>query len=536
MVVAVAALAVAVLILLLLGLLWWWGREGKLEELVRPAVRPFRAEMATPEAEEKEGGAAERPAAPSGGPDPSSPPEEPPPAELPPPEEEAAPAAQKVAGEDAPSLPSLKGDEDGQRAKGVKAMPDPLVRVEVVVGENTTQLMEETTVTLPVAALKVRNVTAKVTDVAVEVIPDKVLVQGTIHKQIFYVGTDDIVHHLAEEVPFSTFVAVPGAQPGMNAQAYPTVAHVSSALLNPTTLLQKAILDLMVKVTQTQQLNLVTGTGPLVRVDQVIGENAAQAMEEGTVILATPASKVSEILVTFQNVVAEAIADKVIVQGTLHKQIFYVGPDEVEAHQAEDIPFSHFVDLPGSVPGLDVETRLTVEHVTFELLSPTELLEKVVFEIAVRVTQSVQLNVALLETGPLVKLEEVRGENTTQTLQETTVTLARPALKVRDVVASVTGVTSEAIPDKVIVQGTVHKQLYYVGLDNLEYHQVEEVPFSLFVDIPGVRPGMRVYVRPTVTFVTFELVSETQVQQKVVLDLFVKVTEEVQLNVEVGGA
>src|SRR5690606_14446247 len=133
---------------------------------------------------------------------------------------------------------------------------------------------------------------------------------------------------------------------------------------------------------------------------------------------------------------------------------------------------------------MDVQVHPTVEFVAFTLETPTTLRQKVVLEIFVKVTERVQLQVAL-GTGPLVKVEAVRGENTQQFLSETIVTLPVPAIKVREIDAKVENITTEILEDKVIIQGTIHKQIYFIDTNNVEREFTELVPFSTFIDVPG---------------------------------------------------
>jgi len=409
---------------------------------------------------------------------------------------------------------------------------DPLVRAEVVIGENTRQVLVESNITLTQPAIKVRNITATIQNLTTEVIAGKVIVQGVVHKQIFFVGEDDVVHHQAEDLSFSTFVEIFGAEPGLNVEVEPTIEHIGFILLNPTLLHQKVVLELFVKVTETRQVNVLAGIGPLVRLDQVVGENTRQELIENQITLTVPAIKVTEIRATVVEVTTDVIEGKVIVQGIIHKQIFFVGEDNVERHQAEDIEFSTFVEIPGAVAGMDVQVIPTVEFVDFQLLSPTLLLQKVVIEFFVKVTESVQLNV-VLGPGVLLKVEEVIGENTKQLLAESTVTLTRPAIKIREIIARVVDITTEVIEDKVIIQGFIHKQIFFISEDNVEFHQAENVPFSTFADIVGARKGMNVLVEPVIETVIFDLLSPTSLLQKVVIEFFVKVTETVQLQVAV---
>lgn len=409
---------------------------------------------------------------------------------------------------------------------------DPLIRAEVVIGENTRQLLVEQNVTLTIPAIKVRNINASVINITTDVIADKVVIQGVLHKQIFFVGEDNIVHHQAEDIAFSTFIDVPGAEPGMNVQIDSVIETVIFNLLTSQVVHQKVVIEFFVKITETRQLNVVSGNGPLVRVDQVVGENTKQQLFENFITLTIPAIKIDDITVVIRDLTTHVIQDKIIIQGTLHKQIFFVSMDNIEFHQAEDIEFSTFVDIPGAASGMQVEVTPTVEFIHFELREPTTVLQKVVVEFFAKVTESVQINL-LLGPGALLKLETVVGENTNQILVENLFTLPITTVKIREIIAQIHNLTTEVINDKVIIQGILHKQIFFIGTDNLEHHQAENIPFSTFVDIIGTTTGMNVHVNPRIETILFELVDSTTLRQKVVIEFFVKVTETQQLSVQI---
>ena len=412
-----------------------------------------------------------------------------------------------------------------------------LIKTPVVVGENVIQRMEVTDLLLDMPAIKVRDINAEIRDIQTDVIDDKVIIQGTIHKQIFYVGTDDIIHHQSEDIAFSTFIDVPGAEPGMDVLVEPTIEHTLARLLADGTILhQKVVLQFFVKVFSIQQLIVEIGSGPLVKTNRVIGENSVQTMVMNDVTLAVEAIKIVDITAEVRDLETEVIEDKVIIQGIVHKQLFYIGEDDVEHHQGEDIPFSEFIDIPGAEPGMNVQVHPSVEHIKQEL-SPdgTTVNQEIVLELFVKVTESVQINVVTGEDS-LVMLPEVIGENMKQILNETTLDLDQPAIKVKEINASFEDINAVVITDKVIVQGVIHKQIFYVGEDNVEYHQAENVPFSTFIDVMGARPGMDVDVIPTIAFIKPVLSPTGEILiQKVIGDIFVKVTENIQFNVsEVG--
>lgn len=124
---------------------------------------------------------------------------------------------------------------------------------------------------------------------------------------------------------------------------------------------------------------------------EVIAEAQVQVLVEDTIDLFTPAQKIDEIRATVQNLRCHVIPGKVVFQGILHKQIFFVNEDNVVVHQGVDIPFSGFVDIPEAEPGQFCQVSATVEFIDFELLSPTVLRE----------TTVILVNVQLLSNAPL---------------------------------------------------------------------------------------------------------------------------------------
>lgn len=390
-------------------------------------------------------------------------------------------------------------------------------------------------VLLDFTARKVREIRGEVRDVVATVIENKVIVQGVIHKQIFYVDLEGIIRHQAEDLRFSTFLDVPGAMPGMNVLVNPVIEDIIFRLINPPSriLLEKVVLQIFVKVTETVQVQLAVGEGPLFKTESVIGEGSTQVLSETVVTLDNPAEKVAEIVARIQDVTSEIIDDKVIVQGIIHKQIFYVDTSGISRHQAEDVPFSTFLDIPGAGPGQNIQVHPNVEFVGFILEDPTTLRQKVVLEIFVKVTETIQVPLAP-GSGPLIAIGQVVGEGTTQLLSDTVVTLNQPAIKVREIVAEIRDITTHVLADKVVIQGTLHKQIFFINENNIEIHQPEDIPFATFVDIPGALPGLDVQVHAFIEFVGFNFTEPDQLNQKVVMQFFVKVTEPVQIQVALG--
>ena len=194
------------------------------------------------------------------------------------------------------------------------------------------------TLTLPIPAIKIKEIRAHVDSVTTHVIPGKVIVQGTLQKQVFFVGEDNIVHHFPEQARFSALIEIPAVVPGPEVvvQAHPRVFNII-ATLSPdgTQITQKVIIDVDVTVTQFAQVPLEEDPeGPSVLTEEVIGEDTGQVLESGTVTLVTPAVKVTDIRVNPEITQVTVKEDKVVVQGNILKQIFFIDLDQVGRHQA----------------------------------------------------------------------------------------------------------------------------------------------------------------------------------------------------------
>lgn len=399
-----------------------------------------------------------------------------------------------------------------------------------------TPIQQQELFQLAVPAIKIKNIEAVVLDVTIEIIPNKVLIQGIIHKQIFFVGEDNFVHHEEENLPFSTFIEVPGAQPGMDAIVDITIEHIK-AILTPQgdAISQEVLIRIEIEVVEWIQTELLPlDEGQLYKLKQVIGDEVEQTMVEKVLEMEIPAVKITEIQAEVINITESIIQDKVIIQGEIHEQVFFVDEEGMGRHQAADIPFSLFIDISGVLPGMDLQVSVNIEHIKANLADEGQLLEQeIILEFFVKVTEMVQLPIAP-GTGPLLNLEQVVNEGEDQLMETNSIQLPFPAVKVREIQAEVQDVTTVILANKLVIQGVIHKQLFYIDEDDIERHQAEDVSFSHFLDLPGISPGMIVQLTPTIEHVVADLLPDNVVHQKMVVSLFAKITETVRIQVAEG--
>lgn len=390
--------------------------------------------------------------------------------------------------------------------------------------------------TLPMRALKIKEIRADVQGITVEVIPNKVIVQGIVAKQVFFVGEDNIVHHFPEQARFSALIDVPGAQPGMLVQVHPRIFNIV-AVLSPdgNQIFQKVILDIDVTVTDFVQLNLAEDpNGVPVITEAVVGEAARQVLEAGTVTLETTAIKVTEIRATPEITGVNVTPGEVQVTGNILKQLFFVGTDGANRHQAVVAPFSVVVAIPGALPGMNVQVRPEIRDVAFSLdPSGTLVAQEVLLDVFVKVTETVEIILATGE-GPAIKTERIVGQGSTEVMEEVTVTLSQPATSIKNITATVQDVRARPIENKVILQGSIVKNVTFMTAAGMEVTESFTIPFADFAEVPGARPGLNVFVRAEVRAVIFDPAQTgTEIPQKIIVDLFVTVTETVEIPIAI---
>lgn len=525
-----------------------------------------------------------------------------------------------------------------------------LLKVENVVGENVRQVEIKNDIKFPVKVKKIWEVDAEVEDVEFEIIPDKVIVTGKIHKQVFFVADENIkadgVHYKKGEVfektvkeEFTEFVDVPGAMEDYDAEVDVRVEYVNhekkkhkfkddhdhdhdydhdddchdhnhddddchdkdkdckdpdhhSQHQEPDwddrgrdddvgdVWRQVVVLEIFVKVFETVQMEVITDVESdldldvvkeLLKVESVIGEE-----EKQTEIIADidfpsrrKAKKVKEIITDVRDVETEVIPDKVIVEGTLHKQIIFVEADTNRVFEMSvDEPFTVSVDIPGAQKNNKVKVDVKVEFVEVDLRNGNEDdgyrsgRQTAVIAVFVKVTETLQIEVVVDVIGDgidverdLLRVQGVIGENERQINLKDEITIDRPVKKILETVTDVKikRKDSKIIDDKVIVEGVLCKQIYYVDeCDDAVFEKNVKEKFTTFVDVPGAKEDsdQNLDVDVEVEFVDHDLPhypkwicgafkddefdpGDYPIDQTVVLAVFAKVTETMQLDVVV---
>lgn len=443
---------------------------------------------------------------------------------------------------------------------GVAAPGTERLRVNQVVSENTVQTVVRGIVTVPDPKPDVEKVLSTDKSVKVrnvEILPDKVVVEGTLSVQIVYVAFEPAqsVHHMHGQIDFTTFVDVPGALPGMTADVDVIVEDVSVTRRtgHPRDFDVAAVLEVSAKITEVMDVDIVTQcpSGCTcetedITVDNVMGTGRRQVMISDEFDVPEEKPEVEKVLDTDVKVEitdTRVLKNKVIVDGTATITIMYVGalPDQPVHSLHRTFKFSDFVEVQGAEAGMEVRVEVMVESAEVDFVQSSKdkcfrlradlvlsLTASAVEPRMVRAITEISNCPSVDPTFTLLKVDSLVGENSNQVIIKDTFETPEPkpdVEKILDATADKVTITdTKILKDKVIVSGFVDAQIVYVAAEaDQSVHAVHRrLPFRTFVEVMGAREGLDVDVKATVEFIT-----STAKGCEITIEAVVKVTARV---------
>jgi hypothetical protein len=133
-----------------------------------------------------------------------------------------------------------------------------------VIGEAVGEVVVENQI--PICAVKIDRIRAKLGTVTDHFFTNKIVKQGTISKEIFFVDREGVLRFLEEEVPFMLTVDIPGFEPDSFTEVQNHLLDIDvDFILHPASgcrrgcLQQKIVAKILVIAAKWVQLDVLTG-------------------------------------------------------------------------------------------------------------------------------------------------------------------------------------------------------------------------------------------------------------------------------------
>jgi LysM repeat protein len=295
------------------------------------------------------------------------------------------------------------------------------------------------------------------------------------------------------------------------------------------------------------------------RVEYVIGEDIVRESISDEIVLPDDEADIERVLeVTAEVSDVEASIEEggVDIDGEVDIGILYVA-DLVDPYEPQQpvyffdgvATFNNFVDIPGAEAGMHVITDVRVIRVTSNVVDEQTVEVTLTLRKFVKVVEFRQITVVTEVTGlkegiveeELLRLNDVIGENTIQSIVEGELDVPPekpPIERILRVQAELADDPEvELTEDAVIVDGTIEAGIVYVAATDEGSQPVHFVEgtfdFSKVVEVPGAMDteDITAFVDVMVKRVSGDRVDDVTAEAEVVLEIFAKVTEPIQVTV-----
>ena len=443
------------------------------------------------------------------------------------------------------------------------------VRLNQPIGEDSTQIIVENDIIVPdikpdIARILLLDGEAYIN--STEAASDKLLISGTARYKILYISDDpeQPVKSINTTTGFHHSMDIPNTRQGMQCRVKCDIEHMKYEILNSRKVNVKAIVSLNGKVTSqleqyvTRDFEGVEGVQVLkstVSVNSYIGDSNTGCPVRDTLEIPTGKPTILEVLRNDVKITGKdfKLADnKIIAKGELNVSTLYIGDDEARSIQfmEHEIPFTHFIDLPGADETSYGNVEFDIGEMTFEAEEDADgELRQLKSEVMLNVyaecfgRKEIELvedayspNTRLSLEKEQLKMEELAAENKSQITLKETVEIDEDSpdiSEVFNVLGKLSLSDSEITDDRIVLEGVVGCNILYLA--NNEEQPVfctnREVPFKQSLDVKGAKAGMGMDIEMNIEHCSYSMVSAKEVEIRFVIGLLSRLSSQVTLPV-----
>ena len=441
-----------------------------------------------------------------------------------------------------------------------------IINYKELIGEGSSQTMVNGDIVLPERnpeISKVLNMNSRVTVNSCETTDDKIILEGKVDFDVLYASTIDNpgMFRVNASSNFTHNIQVPGAQDKMSCEVMPNIEHTEYELLTNKKIKVNAVIDMKGMVFKKSTAEAITDINgedvqilkDTMRAEEFIAENTSESDIKGKIELTDGMPEVkaivrNDIYVHKSNVSVQE--GKAIINGCVHVSIMYETVENPDMKNLEqDITFTNEVEMPGLKPGMRCDAAYKIMD-TYNEVKENENAERKIIEVEVVLEMNAaayagkELPIIIDAYSQMERYELERqslksvsyfGEGTDSQSIKERLTLPddlEPINEIKYVTASPIITEIKAIEDKVTAEGIVNFCIMYSAAseEGAMFSFEEEIPFRSTIDIPGARIEMLPKAEAYVEHISYDKVSQREVDVKTVIECLVKLFSKLTLD------
>lgn len=433
-----------------------------------------------------------------------------------------------------------------------------LLKIDQVIGKDEIQALVEGEITVPETKPKIKKILKIDGDVEVtgtKTAKGKIIVNGIVNFNVLYSTDDELqsVHNIDARTDFKEEIEIEGVNEGTVTDIKANVEHIDYNQAGDTSISVKTVISIAGKATLDNTIDIIRdikGSDGIqvlkenIRYNDVLGTNTSSTLVKEAFELEEKMPDIIDILRVDTKVhekETKVVDDKVIVAGVVACSIMYFGDDEENKvnYINHEIPFTHFVELPGAEKDMDCGLKLNSYDVNYEVKEDINGALRIIdiestININAKVYRKVEKEVAVdtYSTNKIFdikKQEIVVSENIGQSASKE---IIRGALdRGKEVIKSIYNVNGRSLitdykimEGKVIIEGLLEVDMLYQAEDNNEIKDMRhEIPFKTYVDIEQVDDDLDLEVNNILEDISYRKINSHEVEIEASVNNYVSV-------------
>ncbi|SCG81770.1 peptidoglycan-binding LysM [Proteiniborus sp. DW1] len=441
-----------------------------------------------------------------------------------------------------------------------------LLKIDQVIGKDEIQALVEGEIRVPEAKPKIKRVLKIDGDVEVtgtKTAKGKIIVNGIVNFNVLYSTDDELqsVHNLDARTDFREEIEIEGVNEGATTDISANVEHIDYEQDGDTSISVKTVISLIGKAIHDNTIDIIKDIKGLdgiqvlkesIRYNDVMGANTSSTLVKEAFELEEHMPDIIDVLRIDTKVFekeTKVVEDKAIVAGVVACSIMYFGDDDENKvnYINHEIPFTHFVELPGAQKDMDCGLKLNSYDTNFEVKEDINGALRIIdiestVKINAKVYRQVEKEVAVdtYSTNKILdikKREVIVSESIGQSTSKETI---KGTLQVgNEIIKSIYNISGRSLitdykimEGKVIIEGLLEVDMLYQVEENDEIKDTrQEIPYKAYVDIEQVSDELELEVENILDDISYKKINSHEVELEATVSNYVSVDRIKKINI-----
>ena len=388
-----------------------------------------------------------------------------------------------------------------------------------------------------------------------ELTEGKIRLDGGIDTYVMYLADGDksSVRSVNVNLDFTQIIEMENVSSGMNLETNAKLKNIECKIINGRKINLKAFLEIDVKVTSTEELDIInevnsSGIQMLnenININSFIGGGSVKAYAKDTIVIDS-IDNLAEIMKTDFNILNKDVKisyNKVLAKADLNLRIMYLTDDNRINSIESTIPIMGFVDIENVSEDNLCDTKYEIKNV---ILKPNNVEEHSIYvevevEISCGAYKTQDINIIqdlysptsnILFTKKQVQiLQKIESTQNTCNIREKQIIPEIGSNKIYDVALNVEILKQTLLNDRILFEGELNLNYIFDSGNNSVDTKKTKIPFSFNLDFDGINQISNIETNIEIGMQNFVITEDGSIDVKVDILFNVTLIKNAMINV-----